>query len=125
MILLVSFILFGVSWILYLKKDGVKFFQPRRKNPLNQTASWLDRTGTQGEAPQVPSPIPDASGPDSEAYRQLAEVEQKLKIRLLGFNGQDNDDNQEVKNSASMKNSLIAGFFLFLAGLILQYLFKF
>lgn len=124
-VLLVSFLLFGVSWILYLKKDGVRFFQPRRKNPLTQSASWLDRTGAPGEVPQAPSPIPDTSGPDSEAYQKLSEVEQKLRRRMLGANSQENEPNQAVKTSASLKHSLIAGFFLLLAGLALQYLLKF
>jgi len=124
-VLFVSFLLFGVSWILYLKKDGVKFFQPRRKNPLNQSASWLDRTGAHGEVPEAPSPIPDASGPDSEAYQRLSKAEQKLRMRLLGSNGQENDPNQAFKTSASLKNSLIAGFVLLLTGLALQYLLKF
>lgn len=124
-VLLVSFLLFGVSWILYLKKDGVRFFQPRRKNPLNQSTSWLDRTGVPGEVPQAPSPIPDTSGPDSEAYQKLSEAEQKLRMRLLGLNGQENEPNQAVKTSASLKNSLIAGIFLLLTGLALQYLLKF
>jgi len=124
-VLLISFLLLGVSWILYLKKDGVRFFQPRRKNPLNQSASWLDRTGTPGEAPQTPGPIPDAAGPDSEAYQRLSEAEQKLRMRLLGSSGEENDPNQALKTSASLKNSLIAGLFLLLAGLALQYLLKF
>lgn len=121
-ILFISFLFLGASWLLYLKKDGVRFFQPRKKNPLNKSASWLDRIGAPGEIPHAPYTIPDASGPESEAYQQLTEAEQKLKHRLFGSDRQTAEPDSSLKTRTSLRMSLLAGCVLLIIGLAVQYL---
>jgi len=83
-LLLEALLMFGIAWIGYLRKDGIRILPPR-KSPRGDTAeSWKDRIPGLGEPPLPPQPVPGPEGPESPGYQRLAAAEQELRKRIMG-----------------------------------------
>ncbi len=120
-----ALICLGLSWVGYLKRDGIRIFPSKKRGADVQPESWKDRIPQLGQEPPSPSPLPGPGGPESPDYRRLVEAENRLRQRILGVDenpGVSDSDVQErngaKKNSLSL---LLAGVFLFLLGLLFEY----
>jgi len=121
-----SLFCFGLSWVGYLKKDGIRIVPPKKRGGTEHPESWKDRVPQLDREPPSPSPIPGPAGPESADYLRLVEAEKKLRRRILGV-----DENPGIKESvaperrSSKRNSPslpIAGVVLFLLGLFFEYI---
>jgi len=118
-----AFAMFGLSWVGYLKKDGIRFIPPRKSSDARPPESWTDRVPSLGEAPSPPPPIPGADGPDSENYQRLTEAENRLREKILG-RGVEGDEKatSSSKNQGFAKSGAAAGLMLMILALCFEYL---
>lgn len=118
-----AFAMFGLSWVGYLKKDGIRFIPPRKSSDAKTAESWVDRVPSLGEAPSPPPPIPGAEGPDSGDYQRLAEVENRLREKILGRDPEgDEKATSSSKNQGFAKSSAASGLMLMILALCFEYL---
>ncbi len=127
-----SLFILSLAWILYLKGDGVSFFQrPRtrvRGEPEREEGpGWEERIPKLGQAPPLPPAIPGPEGPDSEAYRRLAAAEDALKRRILEGEVERGADRESGGRSGKTGKETalflgITGVFLLILSLAFQYL---
>ncbi len=120
-----ALVCFGLAWIGYLKKDGVRVFPPKKNEQGERPESWKDRIPQLGQEPPSPSPIPGPAGPGSAEYNRLVEAEDKLRRRILGA-----DENPDITVSGqggrihplgSSQALLLAGAVLLLLGIVFEY----
>lgn len=117
--------MFGLAWVGYLKKDGVRFLSPRKISRENATESWKDRVPSLGDAPFPPHAIPSEKGPQNSEYQRLAAAEHELRKKIIGGNADNLDPSSEGKSANSpqfMYSAAIAAFMLFLLALGFEYI---
>jgi len=118
-----AFAMFGLSWVGYLKKDGVRFVPPKKSSDAKAPESWADRVPSLGKAPSPPPPIPGAEGPNSDDYQHLADAENRLREKILGREPEgDEKAAYSAKNRDFMKSSAISGLMLMILALCFEYL---
>jgi hypothetical protein len=118
-----AFVMFGLSWIGYLKKDGLRFIPPRKSSDSKTPESWADRVPSLGEAPSPSPPIPGAEGPDSDDYRRLADAESRLREKILGREPEgDEGAASSSKNRGIAKSGALSGLMLLILALCFEYL---
>lgn len=121
MAMVMGVIVLAIAWVLYLKKDGVRFFSRKRQTgnkpaeswpPAESWAppeSWADRAAEPGAAPQPPYPIPhkDANVDDSE-YQRLAQAELALRRKMAGEDSgaQESEPDGEVSGGDARRDRI-------------------
>lgn len=121
---------FGLAWVDYLKKDGIRIFPPKRTKPSDQPESWKDRVPGLDQEPPSSSPLPGPEGPGSAEYLGLAEAENRLRQRILYGDRatQENEDTGGSKmegkpsRSDSVRSLFLCAAVLFFLGLFFEYL---
>lgn len=103
LLLIASILYFGLAWLGYLKRDGLKVASPGKNRAKrvgdapgagSEAASatgrdWTERIPGLGVPPSPTPSIPGPEGPESEAYRALLAAEDKLRARIRGETGED------------------------------------
>lgn len=127
-----SLLILSLAWILYLKSDGVSFFQrpgtrAKEAPEREEGPGWEERIPKLGQAPPLPPTIPGPEGPDSEAYRRLVAAEDALKRKILeGEAERGSDRESEGRSGKSGKETAlflgITGVLLLILSLAFQYL---
>lgn len=123
-----AIVLFGLAWVGYLKKDGIRFFPPRKFSGASAPESWKDRIPSLGEVPSPPHTIPGNKGPDSAEYQRLALAENELRKKILGM---DQDEKKLTEASAKSagtspdftRSAALSGLLLLILALCFEYLF--
>jgi hypothetical protein len=121
-----AIVLFGVAWIGYLKKDGIRFW-PRKSVGAGTTQSWKDRVPALGEMPIPPLPPPGDEGPDSPEYQRLAAAEAELRKRIIGGDSENDRENDKIgavdrRAPAYARSAALAGSILLILGLCFEYI---
>lgn len=107
-----AFLSFGLAWVAYLKKDGIRIFPGKNSLKKSPPESWRDRVPQVGQEPPTPPSTPGPQGPDSPEYLRLAEAETRLRMRILGIQDEPGKANSTSEPEAS------AWSFVFSAGLV-------
>ena len=113
-----SFVLLGLAWVGYLKKDGIRFW-PKKSNEASAPESWKDRVPALGEAPPPPPLAPDENGPESPEYQRLAAAEKALRKRIVGGDGVGGAT--VVRIPGYVRSTALAGSILLILGLCFEY----
>ncbi|HWR12368.1 MAG TPA: hypothetical protein VN445_11130 [Rectinemataceae bacterium] len=114
--------MFGLAWFGYLKKDGVRVFPPKKSAGAKGAESWADRVPGLGDPPFPPPPAPGPEGPDSEAYKRLADAEERLRKKIVGFDREEKKaEGIPTKNQDFTKSTALSGFFLLILALCFEY----
>ena len=115
--------LFGIAWVGHLKKDGIRFFPPRKSANANVAESWKDRVPGLGEAPPPLRSIPGAEGPDATDYRRLAAAEDQLRKKILGIGTNETKTSEdEVKDTSFIRSAALSGLIILALALCFEYL---
>lgn len=85
MFVIEAFLSFGLAWVAYLKKDGIRIFPGKNSHKQSPPESWRDRVPQVGQEPPTPPSTPGPQGPDSPEYLRLSEAETRLRMRILGI----------------------------------------
>jgi len=122
-----SVVLFSIAWVSYLRRDGVRFFNPRKGLGKSHSGSWQERVPDLGAPPPPAAPVPDEKGPESSDYRRLEKAEADLRRRITGT-GEDGETGTGAPAKGSAHGNLLLGSgisaaLLLLIALFLQYIF--
>jgi len=122
-LLIEAFAMFGLAWVGYLKKDGIRFFQPRKMSRATTAESWKDRVPSLGDTPSPPHTLPGKEGPSSAEYQRLSAAEQTLRKKLMGVNDEGASAREEdVRRSHFIRDTLLSALLLFLLALAFEYI---
>lgn len=121
-LMIASFVMFGLAWVGYLKKDGIRFFHPRKSVHAGAAESWKDRVPGIGEAPPPLQAIPGAAGPEAADYRRLAEAEEKLRKKILGIGNEAKGREDGAKDSSFIRSAALSGLILLILALGFEYI---
>ncbi len=115
--------LFGIAWVGYLKKDGVRFLPPGKSLRAGPAESWKDRVPSPGEIPSPPRTIPGPEGPDNADYQRLAAAEERLRKKIMGAETESEGEKKTAATDAGfVRSAALAGALLFVLGLCFEYL---
>jgi hypothetical protein len=118
-----AFVMVGLAWVGYLKKDGIRFFQPRKMSRAATAESWKDRVPSLGDVPFPPHAIPGNEGPASAEYQRLSMAEQALRRKLMGVDGEMPSPKEEhTHGSHFIRDALFSALLLFLLALGFEYI---
>ena len=121
-LLVEALIMFGLAWVGYLKKDGIRFLQPRKMNRAAAAESWKDRVPNLGDLPSPPQPLPGKEGPSSAEYQRLSKAEQELRKKLMGIKGEgDSTQEEPPQRSHFIRDALLSALMLFSLALVFEY----
>ena len=115
--------MFGLAWVGYLKKDGIRFLQPRKMHRATTAESWKDRVPNLGDLPSPPQPLPGKEGPNGVEYQRLSKAEQELRKKLMGIkDGEDSAPEEPHQRSHFIRDALLSALLLFSLALVFEYL---
>ena len=122
-LLIEAFVMFGLAWVGYLKKDGIRFLQPRKMNRAAAADSWKDRVPNLGDLPSPPHPLPGPEGPGGADYQRLSKAEQDLRKKLMGVKDEgDSAQAEPPRPSHFIRDALLSALLLFSLALVFEYL---
>ena len=125
-LLIEALVLFGVAWVGYLKKDGIRVMPAKKSDGIRTAESWRDRVPSLGEPPAPAMPLPGAEGPENAEYRRLAEVEEKLRRKILeGRQTEEGQKEGKRRSSGYGRSAVISGIVLLVLALCFEYLLPF
>ncbi|MHB0896866.1 MAG: hypothetical protein ACYC1A_04870 [Spirochaetales bacterium] len=121
-LLIEAVVMFGLAWVGYLKKDGIRFLQPRKINRATAAESWKDRVPNLGDLPSPPQPLPGKEGPSSAEYQRLSKAEQELRKKLMGVkDGEDSASAEPHQGSHFIRDTLLSALLLLSLALVFEY----